>query len=302
MNIDVRILVIEMALALSPVFADEVRLNSGDLLIGTIVEESVEGLVLNHPVLGTFKIPAGEIAAVTSIAAAPEPAPVLEEEPPQAAPRWDSRFEAGFSASKGNTEMVDVRAGVESVRESDKYRLRLDSSYFISTSGGDRTKNEFTAGALSDFFIPDEDWFYFLSGRYTNNQFRSYENLLEGNAGLGYLLAKTDTFEANARAGLGVAYEFGGDAEGLRPEALAGAEMAWNLTKAQTVTAGTIIYMDLSEWERYRIVSKGDWTIKIDQADGVSLKLGFENKYESWTKDESEHNDFKSYGAIVVEF
>lgn len=302
MNIDVRILVIEMALALSPVFADEVRLNSGDLLIGTIVEESVEGLVLNHPVLGTFKIPAGEIAAVTSIDAAPEPAPVLEEEPPQAAPRWDSRFEAGFSASKGNTEMVDVRAGVESVRESDKYRLRLDSSYFISTSGGDRTKNEFTAGALSDFFIPDEDWFYFLSGRYTNNQFRSYENLLEGNAGLGYLLAKTDTFEANARAGLGVAYEFGGDAEGLRPEALAGAEMAWNLTKAQTVTAGTIIYMDLSEWERYRIVSKGDWTIKIDQADGVSLKLGFENKYESWTKDESEHNDFKSYGAIVVEF
>ncbi len=291
-----------LAWASASALADEVRLNSGDLLIGTIVEERADGVVLSHPVLGALAIPAGEIAAVTSAAAVAEPTPVPVEESPVATPRWDSRFEAGFSASAGNSETVDARVGIESVRETEKYRLKLDSSYFVGTTSGDRTRNEFTAGALSDFFIPDEDWFYFLSARYSNNQFRAYENFLEGNAGLGYQLAKTDTFEANARAGLGVAYEFGGDAEGLRPEALAGAEMAWNLTKAQTVTAGTILYQDLSEWGRYRVVSKGDWTVKIDQADGVSLKLGFENKYESWTKDDSEHNDFLSYGALVVEF
>jgi putative salt-induced outer membrane protein YdiY len=280
--------------------ADEVRLNSGDLLIGTIVEQRADGVVLSHSLLGALTIPAGEIAAVTPAAAEPTPVPV--EEPPVATPRWDSRFEAGFSASDGNSETVDARVGVESVRETEKYRLKLDSSYFVGTTSGDRTRNEFTAGALSDFFIPDEDWFYFLSGRYSNNQFRAYENLLEGNAGLGYQLAKTEAFEANARAGLGVAYEFGGDAEGLRPEGLAGAEMAWNLTKAQTVTAGAVLYQYLSEWGRYRVVSKGDWRVKIDRADGVSLKLGYENKYESWTKDDSEHNDFLSYGALVVEF
>ena len=103
------------------------------------------------------------------------------------------------------------------------------------------------------------------------------------------------------RAGLGGSYEFGSVNE-LVPEALLGLEWVYTINERQTLSSYVTVYPSLDDFGESRTVAGAAWTIAIDEADGISLKLGIDNEYESRTEGSSKNNDVKYYGALVFDF
>lgn len=310
--------------------ADVLTLQTGDTLRGTIVSQSEESVVINHPDLGELTIPRDRIASVlitedveavpaadgeSAEGAAPAPAapttapavdPLTEAEQNdflQTLSDWNVSLELGFTGSAGNSETLNFYFRGTAGQETDDYRFGLGTTYFLNTNSSETTKNELTMTGRYDWLLPDSDWFYFADGRYQYDQFQSWDHRLSGFGGVGYDWIKREHYTLSLRAGAGVTYDiFRNKSDELTPEGLLGAEMGWQITENQKLAAGIDLYPSLDEFPEFRTIAYANWQLKMPDFDGISIKLGVENEYDSKTEGDAEHNDVKVYGALVVDF
>jgi len=326
-------LAVSFACGFDAAHAATVTLITGEALEATITARDEASLTVDHPVLGAMTIPMSGVTAIRetnpdavadgseTVGAAEEDlaeigvsnatAPAgqtlaVEEDSPSfwaaLMPGFDSQLELGISGAEGNTETADIRVGLRSKREDETSRMKISVTYQWSTSSGETIRNQGNAFIFHDWLIPGSPWFTFVNGNYDFDQFRSWEHRVSGFGGFGYGLVETETLEMTTRIGGGATKEFGG-ADDIRPEGLiSGALVKWKPTDAQTVTAFATLYPDLSDFFKFRFLMGLEWFITIDQADGLSLKFGIENEYESMTEGGEEHNDLKYYGALVIDF
>ena len=296
-----------------------ITLATGESLKVTIVEHHDASVTVEHTVLGVIEIPLSGISDI----AEPETEPQRTSEPSNTDaplqttaasvstapsfwatlfPDFESQFELGGSGSAGNTKTGDVRIGLRTERENEVARMKFGGTYQQSTSRGTTVRNQANAFMVHDWLFPNSPWFTFVSGNYDYDQFRAWNHRVSGFGGVGYSLAKHETFEVATRIGGGLTREFGGNNE-LRPEGLVSAALIkWKPSDAQTVSASATLYPDLSEFFEFRFLAGLEWLVTIDQADGLNLKLGIENEYESNTAYSKRDNDLKYYGALVLEF
>ena len=301
---------------------DQLTLTTGETLKGRIIGRSEQTVTLEHPILGQLTIERAHIAALAQPAPDQPPAP---DAPPTAAVDQpakadlaadvvpdsplahlfhsrDSHFEIGLSGTDGNSQTTNFRLGMVSKKEDDAMRSVFKSSYYFSKSDGNTTRNEFNAQLTHDWLIPDSPWLLFAQGIYDYDQLQSWDHRVSGFAGVGYELVKTDRFELIGRTGGGLTKEFGGEND-LRPEGLVSAAiLKWKLTDSQTLTGSATYYPDLGEMGQFRTLAKLEWQVLLNHADGLSLKLGLEDEYESHTDGDSIHNDLKYYGSLVIDF
>ncbi|HEX7010242.1 MAG TPA: DUF481 domain-containing protein [Phycisphaeraceae bacterium] len=236
-------------------------------------------------------------AAVPPALAAPAP----EEKKPSFFDDWKASIALGLAGSQGNSETQSFNAHFNATKETPEDRWLADFSYFLSFNNGERNQNELKADLTKDWLMPESPWFFFAQGIYQYDEFEAWEHRFSGFGGMGYTFVKNDRLELIGRGGVGATYEMGLVDE-LVPEALFGASiLRWQLTDNQTLAASTTYYPALDDISEFRLVSSLEWSIKIDQADGLSLKLGINNEYESNVV-EGKHNDFKYYGALVFNF
>ncbi len=307
----------------TPARPEQVTLTTGEVLQATIVETTPQAVTLNHPVLGRLTIQADHIRSIepqaqaseqppaeTPAAAEAPPDPPLADVAPDESPArrraffkdWKSRLELGLSGAEGNTESTNLRLAFNSERKDGRDEWSFKSTYYYAKSRGETTRNELNADLTKRWLLPKSPWFIFAQGIYDYDEFDPWEQRLGGFGGVGYDVVKTDRLEINSRIGGGVTKEFRGERE-LRPEGLISAAVVkWNLTDCQTVSGYATFYPDLAELDQYRVVSKLEWLMKISRSDGLSLKVGVEDEYESHTAGNAEHNDLKYYGTLVLEF
>lgn len=298
---------------------DSVTLTNGDVLIGSIVEQTDEHIVIDHPVLGSITIAndeivtivrddgddddAGEDAAVVddeSAAAAADAEPddlAAEEEDP-----WESFFKLGLAASFGNTDTQNVNVGVDSLREKDDMRTKLDASYYYGATDGDRSDNRFTAGVNNDWLVPDSRWLYFGRVRFDYDEFQSWEYRIGAWGGVGYDFYDREDFTLTGRAGLGLVKEFNSDRNEIYPEGLLGLDMSWDITERQKLTASTTIYPDLDETGEYRSVSSVDWSALVDEQANMSVFFGLEHEYQSEVDEGIDEHDLRLIAGLQFEF
>lgn len=312
----------------SAALADSVTLRSGDTLVGQVVEQTDAHVVVEHPVLGKLTIAAADVQAVALDAPAADqapaqpaaveveaaPAPAAEMPAPAAEPKeliesepsffegWDASLGLGFSGTDGNSETTSLNAEFKAQREDEEDRWIFRSAYFTGSNDGETNKNEFISELTKDWLMPDSPWLYFAQGKYQYDQFQSWKHRVSGFGGLGYEFIKSDDLEIIGRLGAGLTKELDGE-RNLTPEALVGASVVkWNVTDNQTISAGATLYPAMDNLGEYRAIGNVEWKIKIDDADGLSLKFGLENEYESDVDAGTKHNDLKYYGALVFDF
>ena len=327
MSIHLILLTLLVVVFCAPAGGEQVTLSTGETLVGKVIERTTGGLILEHPVLGRLAIPAAHVSAVhtgseaadgeqpeggepRTVAVAPSPQaaqqPALTPaEPGKPAPLfsdWDLRFEVGLSGSDGNSETSSVRLGFNGNKKDEQERWLLEGTYNSATSAGETTRNEFHTEVTRDWLMPGSAWFTFVQGRYDFDEFEAWDHRVSGFAGVGYELIKTERFEMVVRTAAGATKEFGG-ANDLRPEGLVSAAvLKWKPTDRQTVAASATFFPHLDDFGEFRLVNKLEWEIRIDQADGLSLKFGIDNEYESRTENDSLHNDLKYYSSLVIDF
>lgn len=320
------------------VYADRVELINGDVLNGQIIKQSERGVILKHDLLGTLAIGQDRIARVVTPPAdqptdatndepakpadAPKPGPETEpdtetkvknkakqaakKQQPSVLPdlmqEWNSRLTLGINGASGNTETQQYYAKFDSKYEDGRDRANFNARWFYAFADGNQTQNQFETNVTRDWLQKDSDYFFFLKGQYKHDGNRAWENRTSGFGGGGYTLTKTEDVELNTRLGFGGTYEFG-DNNQFTPEALFGGSVVkWNLTQRAAIQGETIYYPSLADSDRYRIESKLEWTFKLDTKQGLSLRLGLENDYESESQSDPSRNDLKYFGALVLNF
>jgi len=215
---------------------------------------------------------------------------------------WNAQLEIGVNGSQGNSETADLRIAAKAGNETESRRWAFDTAYFYSASNGEATRSDFTLGFVNDWLFKDSPWFVFASGRVDFDDFQDWDYRANAAAGVGYELIDTDTLTVRLRGGAGAVKEFESDDEDVRPEGNVGGELKWQITPRQTFAAAVTAYPSFDEFGEVRVRASADWTLKVDQADGVSLKVGVVDEYDSLADGDTDKNDFKYYGALVVDF
>lgn len=223
---------------------------------------------------------------------------------PTAISPWKARLELGFTGAFAASDQLDLRFAAQISRETPAERTRFDALYLFGSTDGDARQNRLSTGLTQDWLVPSSRWFYFTQGRVEIAQFQAWDTRLNLAGGAGYNLYETDRLNLKVRAGLNAKQEFGNTVvdDGVQPEGLLGTELAWRLNGAHRLATANTLYRELAEADMYRLVSSAEWVIDIDRANGVNLKLGLENEYESRAAEGQSHNDLRIFGALVVSF
>jgi putative salt-induced outer membrane protein YdiY len=252
--------------------AEEIKLKNGDTIVGTIVEQSEQTVVIDHPVLGRLVIPTSELEP-----AAPPPAglfgtPLLAG--------WKRAISAGLSGSDDTSEQVDINGQLTMAVDGEHSRQDFLASYFYSHTDGETKTNRALAKYEQDRSIAETRFFYFGQAHYDYDQFQDWDHRISSAAGLGYELLERETVSLRGQLGGGFSQTFVGE-EDFTPEGLAGLEFEWNPSEDQHLALGTTYYPDLSELSEYRLLSSAGWTIQLQLIDGLGFKLGATHEYLS---------------------
>ena len=285
-----------------------VQLLSGTRIKGTLVGETDADYLLANPQLGQLTIAKTDVIALLDPDAALGPAAPGAQKPPPPGifgtallRGWDKNVTLGFTGKSGNTEAFDVYGKFSGDYDRDELRWRVRASYTYGTAEGARNKNEGMANARRDWLVPARPYFYWAEGRLDYNEFQDYKLRSGGFAGVGYTFSDTPKLKLLSRLGVGGSYEFG-EVRRFNPEALIAVEARYQLASNQSIDFVNTLFPDLGHLGRYRDISEASYTVNIDRGRGVSVKIGAQNEYDSYTEGSSYHNDLTYYGALVFSF
>lgn len=277
-------------LAARPAFGETitVKLISGDVVTGELIERTEERIVLQHPIFGRLEIPKHEISADTlhpGIAGTR----ILEG--------WDKNLTVGFSGSEGDTDEADVLAGITLGYTDERRHWELDARYELSYADNDIDDHNARATALRDQFFRDSRWFFFNYVQYDYDDFEAWEHRVTTGLGPGYKIIPDGSFRLSARGGPFFTYEFG-DVNDARPEGAAGLFALWTIREGNTLRLSDVFLQTLDHWE-YRNITRLEWRIRVTAARGLSLKFGVDNEYDSASEDSK--NNLKYYSAVAFD-
>ena len=262
-----------------------VKLVSGDVVTGEVIERTSDHIVIQHPIFGRLEIPTREISADTlhpGIAGTK----LLEG--------WDKNLSIGFSGSEGDTDEADVLAGI-TLDYSDEHRhWELDGRYELSYADNEIDDHNAKVTVLRDHLFPESRWFFFNYLGYDYDDFEAWKHRASTGMGPGYRIIPEGAFRLTARAGPFLTYEFG-DEKDARPEGAFGLFALWTIREGNTVRLSDIYLQTLDHWE-YRNISRLEWKIRVTAARGLSLKFGVDNEYDSASEDSK--NNLKYYSAF----
>ncbi|QDU71809.1 DUF481 domain-containing protein [Mucisphaera calidilacus] len=244
------------------------------------------------------------LAAISIPAAAQEPEPEPDDKPglfgTSFLEGWDRRFTLGIDGEENDSPEFNFFTLLELDYTSDYHRWNIDVSYDYGTEEHDLSDNEFLFSVLKDWVFPDKTFFYWAHGSYEYDEFDDYRQRWTGFGGLGLNLYKDEKHLLDGRAGLGIINEV--DPSDTRPEGVFGLEYKWKINDNQDFFVSNYVFPNLEDLTRYRNETVVDWIIKMDAAEGLSLRIGLENEYDMNVTGGSKRNDLNYRLALVIDF
>jgi putative salt-induced outer membrane protein YdiY len=302
------------------------QLEGGDQLSGRLlrVEEGV--VVIRHSYLGEVSVPeervlvvvhpftpAGEPLVPVHPEAIVEPAPEEDADtlPSPVAPEpvedepgvtWERQFEVGLRGSEGNTERLNFDAGLRLRRDGPATIFTWNTLYQYATQDGNEIANRLESNLRNEWKLENPRWTVFAQGSFLFDEFQDFDYRVAAGGGVGYLLIDEEDTSLNVRVGAGVSREFGDEADTrLVPEGIIGAEFRHAFSDNQRFIATAELFPDLDDTGEFRSISTAGYEIDIDQANGLSLRLGAEHRHDS-TPGDAEANDFDYFARLVYSF
>ncbi len=272
----------------------EVQLPNGDLLHGEIIEHKEGQITLQHPSLGLLTLSNATIkpSAQKTIDSGLFKTGLLAN--------WKREVEIGIKGNEGNSRNLHIHTGTRLTYEGMLKRWDIELAYDSSEDSGEASRNEFFTRFNRDFLIPNATHFYFTEGRYDWDEFEDWDYRLSFGGGLGYQLIKTNHWIVNSRSGFGTSKEFGGKNPDWTPEGILSIESNWAITERHSLEFKNTLYPSFKDAGEFRNTSALNWKIGLDQLNGIDLKIGLKNEFDSNTSGDSRKNDFKYNLSLVL--
>ena len=131
------------------------------------------------------------------------------------------------------------------------------------------------------------------------NDAATQKNRIAGNTGLGYQILKRDKFTIEGQLGSGFSRSWGSENQ-WRPEGVVGLVFSWKPLPGHEFTADVTYYPDFSDLPEFRLLANANYIVGITQLDGLSLKFGAKNEYDS--NQPGDNNNLKYYANVVYDF
>jgi putative salt-induced outer membrane protein YdiY len=283
--------------------ATEVQLSNGDILNGAVTEDEDGNITLIHPTLGKLSIPFAKV-----IKPEEKPAVQIVEKPIDHGllmtgllKGWERNFQAGIKGSEGNSQNMNINAGIRLKFEDELKRWDVAMLYLLSENEGEKSQDQFFARFTRDFLIPGASHFYFTQGRYDIDEFQDWDYRVNFGGGIGKELIKTDAWQLNGRAGIGAKKDFGGEDSEWIPEAILGIESNWAIAERQSLEIRNTLYPNLKDTGEFRNISALNYKVGLSQLNGLAVKIGLINQYDSDASAGTDKNDFKYLLSLVVD-
>lgn len=295
-------------------------LAEGDRVSGTVSSITDESVTLTHAWMGDVTIAWSGITGViraegeAAVPQTPEPAPVAAapavEEAPAAPPAeedlWTGSASLGLNGSEGNTERLNVNAGLKFTREDEKTVFTIGAVLDYATEEGEQSANRFEVDARNEWKLEDSPWSIFVQGRYELDEFKEWDYRVSGGGGVGYLLIDEDDTTLKLRGGVGFSREFGDESdEETIPELILGADYEHKFDANQSIVLTGDIFPDLSNTGEFRSVSSAVYKINLPEGTlggNAALEMGIAHRYESEVENDIENSDFDYFVRLVMNF
>jgi hypothetical protein len=169
---------------------DEVKLKSGDVLHGNIVDRTGSHVVLHHPDHGRMVLPADKVDFVTE-----DPPAGARSEPPidRTKPADEDEWTLGIGLGGSYTNDdegpdLDLNFRVAIARRSAESRTELDKKYILGSKNHKDTDNSFTGILDQRWLVGGTPWSWLAQARYDFDSFRSWRHRVTAHAGAAYAL------------------------------------------------------------------------------------------------------------------
>lgn len=260
-------------------------------------EAVAEGAVVSEQ-----EAPASTAAAVVTQSDAVQPA--LESETGFFSwDAWEKSVDIGLNGASGNSENVNFRINLGAERNTDKMETKLNALYRLTTSDGDETENRFRFDVRNDWLPPEGSKIrWWAQASYEFDEFQAWDSRISGAAGIGYEFIKNDKHTLVGRLGFGGSQTYGDMDEDFRPEAVAGLDYTWNIKDGQQFTAGTEVFLDVSETENFRANSYAQYEVLLDAESNLTFKTGVAHRYDSEPGATAERSDVEYYASMGWKF
>lgn len=303
-------LIIALALLALPLLssAATIKLLTGDEINAEIIEQTDSYLKVNHNALGELTISLDKIISIDGKSLPAESMAVSEAEKERKTNRffglnilsdWERSFTLGLNGKEGNTQELNFHTALETDYEDNHKRWDFGVYYNFSEKEGDKTRDDLKINLTRDWLLPDSQWFYFVTGQYDQDKFKSWDYRITGIVGAGYEFIETENFSLIGRAGLAAKKNYGSEDDGFEPELMLGLDTDWTISKVQSLVFKTEFFLPFEQAGDFRNLSRLDWKFKLDTTMDLSFKLGLENEYETVVDDGEKNNDFRYRAALV---
>lgn len=212
---------------------------------------------------------------------------------------WRRNVDVGVNGAEGNTDNFSGRIGLGAERKAEDMETKAGISYKYAQQDDEKNQSRGEAFVKNDYIWSDTSWGLYWLGRAEYDEFQAWDWRTSFFVGPTYTFIKTDKVLFRGRAGLGVNYEFGGEAdEEAQFEGDIGFDYENKLTERQKLFLTGDFYPSFSEWPDYRWVLAGGWEILVDPEANMFLKLGFTNRYDITPGDGKKKNDFEYFATL----
>lgn len=236
----------------------------------------------------------GDTAAPAADAAAKADEPIPS--------KWKFSLAANANYVNATDEQLDFRVAGSAVYEDpDVEKLKLDGEYFIRTVNSATTDNNLLLTGVYDYFFKESSWLAFGKVQGQMAPLEQWEQRLSGWGGVGYRFFKTSPLVLTGKVGAGATREFGGINE-TRAELYVELAGKWDITEFQALEASCWVAPEFQDFSDYLLLSRLEWSMKIDPSIGLSFLGGMRYQYQSNVPAGENPDDLRVYAGIKLDF
>ena len=310
-----------LVLTLSPILAqaDEVVLQDGSLIVGTVVQIQDGTMTLQTAHVGKLSIPMASVAGITTdtphgisldnetpqagqliydgtkqqflqgteaIAQEVEPAALLllwpeGEEMPKAARQWAGSVQLGITGADGNSDRFSFLGLTDATRTREQDTLFLYFQGAYAEDNGIRSRNEFKTGGRYEWNFTDK-WSAYFRGELEEDEFETIDLRTTAVIGMSRKLLSKPKQTLAMRWGLGYLREDFDEAES-EDEAIFdfGYNYALQVQEWAKFTHNLTYYSAMDDpIENFRFVADTGATLPISTSQQWKLRIGVTHEYD----------------------
>lgn len=276
--------------------ADTLVLANGDTINGEIVDWEVDSVVLEHPQLGRLRLALDQLRLET--VDPPDPGLFGTD----FLRGWTRSLDVGANGKSGNTENENLTVGLDLDYLDDFKRWRVRGRYFYASEDGATTENNGRFELRRDWLLPDSRWFWRAGGRYQFDKFESWKQRFILFGGPGYRLLESGGHTLDGLVGLAFTREEG-ERKDDKGEGIVGLDYVWTISERVSFQLSNTVFSQLvPDAGDLRNMTTSELVWKLTREPRLSLKLGFENEYETEVEPGDKKNDLYYYLSLGLGF